>query len=172
MIESCFYCLFTHIRNQLKYNRCTGKCARCATYVHCKDGWVLSKHANREVYVIENFVEIHRFFHVQDRHGLALVTMAAQKVARTIYFYIRTLEHDSFNGKTNPTPINSYGRITRALMQNFVVARVLLLRRRNQVLCVSVTRHNVYNAVQTCHAARQCRLIPPNCYRISVVQNF
>ena len=86
MIEICFYCLFTHIRDQPKYNRCVGKCARWATHVHCKDGRVLSKHAKRKVYVSENFVEFRHFFHVYDRHGLALVTMATQKATRTIFF--------------------------------------------------------------------------------------
>ena len=62
MIEICFYCLFTHIRNQPKYNRCAGKCTSCATYmyVHCTNGRVLSNHANREVYASEislNFVD-------------------------------------------------------------------------------------------------------------------
>ena len=147
MIESCFYCLFTHIRKELKYNRCAGKCARCATNIHCKDTQVLCKHADREVYTSENFVEFRRFFHVYDGYGLALVTMATQKAANTISFYIRILEHYSFNCKTDPTRTTFYGRITHAFMQNFVVARVLLIRRCNQVLKVSVTRQNFYNAV-------------------------
>ena len=109
MIESCFYCLFTHIRNQPKYNRCAGKCVRCATNGHCKDRRVLSKHANREVYASENFVEFLLFLHVCDGYGLALVAMATQKAAKTIFVYIRTLEHLSINGKNDPTPITSYG---------------------------------------------------------------
>ena len=125
MIETCFYCLFTHKRNQPKYNmrwQVRALCHLCT--LQRRVGTLQTCH---QIGLCNwNFVKFRRFFHVLDRHGLALVTMATQKAARTIFYFLHLhIETILYQWENRSNPDQFIRPNYAGIYANFMVAKAV-----------------------------------------------
>ena len=69
-----------------------------------------------------------------------------QKAVQTLYFKIQ-LEYSSLRLKYNSTPIHTVPSITRIIMQNLILTKLLVVRTESDVLLLAINAQTCINVI-------------------------